>query len=757
MAYKKRPKCLGMITLKNKINVLDDFTINKIAAGEVVERPVSVIKELIENSIDAGATRIIVEIQEGGKKLIRITDNGCGIDSGEVEKAFLRHATSKIKSIEDLYKTFSLGFRGEALSSILSVSKVQIVTKTAHEKAGTKLVYEAGNLISRDAVGTVNGTTIIVSDLFFNVPARKKFLKSDRSETIQISDIINKFSIGYPNVKFEYINNNKEMFSSIGNGDVTNCIRAVHGKDVSQNLIQVEMDIRDMSIWGYISNTSVYRNNKSLQYVYINGRTVRNHALSNSIKEAYKSLIPVNKHSICFLNIKIDPNDVDVNIHPAKLEVKFKDEHIIYREFKSALEDVLLKSNIIPKYRYSSSSPHDKLEKEYGGAALSSSEKAIVDDISKENLQISISNSPFAGANEKKTYLKDNIASDAGSIKESENQLSLIPKNAIASTSKDLKPDEPKTENMPSPFEKTMGRPGPEEPKEKNIDRGQGHSVIRESETAFEATAKNTLDSQAEHMDSGNEIKSTASNSIKAEDISKGTPPTRCNESGACELGNNLNSNLSAAGSEDKEQSRYYSRENNKNNDIGEFQIVGTLFNTYIIAQFEKSMFMIDQHAAHERIMFEKYVNAFESQSISSQLLMDPVVINLSMTDMGVVEGNLDFFEKFGFGIEQYGMNSIIIRSVPNMFGQPESEKFIYEIIDELESKDSSYEFKLEKLASKACKSAVKAHDVLYDMEIKKLLNDLSLCVNPFTCPHGRPVIVELTEKEIEKMFKRII
>ena len=739
-----------MINLKNKINVLDDFTINKIAAGEVVERPISVIKELIENSIDAGATRIIVEIQEGGKKLIRITDNGCGIDSSEVEKAFLRHATSKIKSIEDLYKTFSLGFRGEALSSILSVSKVQIVTKTPHEKAGTKLSYEAGKLMSREAVGTVNGTTIIVSDLFFNVPARKKFLKSDRSETIQISDIINKFSVGYPEIKFEYINNKKEIFSSIGDGDVTNCIRAVHGKDISQNLIQVDMEIRDMRIWGYISNTSVYRNNKSLQYVYINGRTVRNYALSNSINEAYKSLIPVNKHSICFLNINIDPKDVDVNIHPAKLEVKFKDEHTLYREFKSALEGILLKSNIIPKYRHCSPSTHETLN---DGLAASSPEKKILEDVYTEDIKISISNHPISGSTGNDLSSKSSMDRISGGINESENQLSILSKADVTSVPPDSAIEKASAEKLRTHFEKPVDTPLPNESKEKKTDSKHERAAIRESEAVYGSLAKSIGNSGAKNLDIGDDIKSTAQNCEKADIISNGISPSR-NDS---EAGEPNNASVKAGSSADKENSRYYNGGNNKNNSIGEFQIVGTLFNTYVVAQFEKSMFMIDQHAAHERIIFEKYIDAFESQSISSQILMDPVVINLSLTDMGVVEGNMEFFEKFGFGIEQYGMNSIIIRSVPNMFGQPESEKFIYEIIDELDSKDSSYEFKLEKLASKACKSAVKARDVLYDMEIKRLLNDLSLCSNPFTCPHGRPVIVELTEREIEKMFKRIL
>lgn len=750
-----------MINLKNKINVLDDFTINKIAAGEVVERPVSVIKELIENSIDAGATRIIVEIQEGGKKLIRITDNGCGIDSSEAEKAFLRHATSKIKSIEDLYKTFSLGFRGEALSSILSVSKVQIVTKTACEKAGTKLSYEAGKLISREAVGTVNGTTIIVSDLFFNVPARKKFLKSDRSETIQISDIINKFSVGYPDIKFEYINNKKEMFSSIGDGDVTNCIRAVHGKDISQNLIQVDMEIRDMRIWGYISNTSVYRNNKSLQYVYINGRTVRNYALSNSINEAYKSIIPLNKHSICFLNINIDPKDVDVNIHPAKLEVKFKDEHMLYKEFKSALEGILLKSNIIPKYRHYSLSMNDMLN---NGLTANSPEKKIIDDIFTEDIKISISNQPIAASTENTNSSKNTIGYNmdriSGSIKECENQLSILSKEAATSVPPDSIKEKVSAEKVQAHFEKPVDILPPKEYTEKKTDSKHKSAAIKESETAFGVPAKSICNSGTKNLDIGDNIKSNAhnhQNCEKTDGISTSISSTSRNDSEASKLNNiNFKGSMPADNSADKENNRYNSG-NNKNNNIGAFQIVGTLFNTYIIAQFEKSMFMIDQHAAHERIMFEKYINAFENQSISSQILMDPVVINLSLTDMGVVESNMEFFEKFGFGIEQYGMNSIIIRSVPNMFGHPESEKFIYEIIDELDSKDRSYEFKLEKLASKACKSAVKARDVLYDMEIKRLLNDLSLCSNSFTCPHGRPVIVELTEREIEKMFKRII
>ena len=307
--------------MSNKINILDDLTINKIAAGEVVERPSSVTKELIENSIDAGATQIIIDIVDGGKKQIRITDNGSGILSSEVDKSFLRHATSKINKIDDLYDLYSLGFRGEALASIASVSRLEMITKTKDEPIGTKVVLEGGNEILKEPVGTKNGTTIIIKDLFFNTPARQKFLKSTHAETINISDLINKLAIGNPHIQFKYINNGKLMLNTPGDNKLLSVIRSIYGKEIVENLIGFDEDGKYCTIRGYIGNNNIYRSNKNLQHIYINNRFVKSKIILDAISEAYKSIIPINKHGVCFLHIDINPSNIDVNIHPTKMEI----------------------------------------------------------------------------------------------------------------------------------------------------------------------------------------------------------------------------------------------------------------------------------------------------------------------------------------------------------------------------------------------------------------------------------------------------
>ena len=332
------------------INILDDLTINKIAAGVVVERPSSVTKELIENSIDASSTQIVIDIVDGGKKQIRITDNGEGIPSSEVDKSFLRHATSKIKKIDDLYDLYSLGFRGEALASIASVSRLEMITKTKDEPLGTKVVLEGGKEVLKEPVGTKNGTTIIIKDLFFNTPVRQKFLKSTHAETINISDLINKLAIGNTNVQFKYINNGKLMLNTPGDKKLISVIRSIYGKEIVENLIEINEEGSFCNINGYIGNNNIYRSNKKLQHIYINNRYVRSKIILDAINEAYKSIIPINKHVVCFLNIDINPAKIDVNIHPTKMEIKFENDKDLYIEIRDLLKKKLLNTALIGKY-----------------------------------------------------------------------------------------------------------------------------------------------------------------------------------------------------------------------------------------------------------------------------------------------------------------------------------------------------------------------------------------------------------------------
>ena len=660
--------------MSKKINILDDITINKIAAGEVVERPSSVTKELIENSIDANSTQIVIDITDGGKKQIRITDNGSGILSSEVDKSFLRHATSKIKEIDDLYDLYSLGFRGEALASIASVSRLEMITKTKEEPIGTKVILEGGKEILKEPVGTKNGTTIIIKDLFFNTPVRQKFLKSTHAETINISDLINKLAIGNTHIQFKYINNGKLMLNTPGDGKLLSVIRSIYGKEIVENLIEIDEKGECCSISGYIGNNNIYRSNKNLQHIYINNRFVKSKIILDAINEAYKSIIPINKHGVCFLNININPTKIDVNIHPTKMEIKFENDKDLYIEIRDLLKRKLLNTALIGKYESYDRKPIISERKEaYLAPKEETSNTVISNKINKtmpiEELDDNNKFMSFEEALSKENNKKDN-------------------KESLNSVDK-------KEDIKLQPLESKKG--------EYFID---GNIDLSKSFTFDELEYLSNVDNK--------------SNDIE---IIKEENPI-------------------------KNENRF---------SITDFRVVGSILNTYIVLEKNDSMYLLDQHAAHEKVLYEEYMKKFKNHKIDMQMLLDPIVVEISNVDMLKVESNLDLFLKFGFEIELFGNNHIMIRGVPTIFGNPESEKFILQIIDNIEDLKNSYDLKGDKFASMACRAAIKANDKIHTMEMKKLLSQMELCENPFTCPHGRPTIVEISKKEIEKMFKRIM
>lgn len=664
--------------MKNKINVLDDLTINKIAAGEVVERPSSVVKELIENSIDANSSKVTIEIVDGGKKLIRITDDGIGILSSEVDKSFLRHATSKIKRLEDLDNLYSLGFRGEALASISSVSKLEMITKTKDEPIGTKVVLEGGKVILKEPIGCVNGTTLIISDIFFNTPARQKFLKSTHAETINISDLINKLAIGNPKIQFKYINNNKPMLNTPGDGKLINVIRSVYGKDVTENLVEIDFKSNHFELSGYIGTNNVYRANKNLQHIYINNRFVKSKVILDAISESYKSIIPINKHAVCFLNLKVNPSTIDVNIHPNKMEIKFESEKEIYVELKDYLKGKLLQSNLVGIY------------KNYDDKYVNK----------KENQLYNTENNPD---NKEDNKIEDNKI-----------EVVTVPKdedlNSFKSVSEVLESINKKSERM--------------------LDTKLSVDNINKESLKILDNISKDLDNTVSYKEDDNN--SEDEDIVEDEGIQEGF-------------------------FEDTSFEKEKTLQKSTKFTLSGYNVIGVVFNTYIILCKEDSMYLLDQHAAHERVLYEKYMNKFYSRDIDIQMLIDPIVMELSSVDILQVEKHLDLFLKFGFEIEMFGNNHIVIRSVPNIFGLPESEKFILQIIDNIDDIKNNYELKGEKFASMACRSAIKANDKIYNIEIDKLLSQIEECENPFTCPHGRPIMVEISKNEIEKMFKRIM
>ncbi|WP_195940319.1 DNA mismatch repair endonuclease MutL [Romboutsia sp. 1001713B170131_170501_G6] len=705
----------------NRINILDDLTINKIAAGEVVERPSSVVKELVENSIDAGSTKVIVEIIDGGKKLIRITDNGCGIASSEVDKSFLRHATSKIEKIDDLYDLYSLGFRGEALASISAVSKLEMITKTKEEPIGTKVIVEGGKIISKEPVGCSNGTTIIIKDIFFNTPARQKFLKSNHAETINISDLINKLAIGNPDVQFKYINNNKPMLNTPGDSKLISAIRSIYGKDVCENLVKLKYKSDNFEIRGYVGDNNVYRSNKNLQHIYINNRFVKSKIILDAINEAYKGIIPINKHAVCFLDIKINPGSIDVNIHPTKLEVKFENEKEVYIELRDLIRRTLLNNHLIGRYEASEN--------------INTLDKTNVVDNTSSILDIK----------EVKVNL-DNIAMNKIEVVELDSQK---PIDNFLGLDDVLKNKTSNDKNINVAHEKQNFLYKEESTKEdavkettSNIDIYDNIKLIKNSNNEFLIEGNINLD-KTFSIDEISKLDEDKDNSLQKSLENNILNTTNIKE-------------LSITNDSESIQEGFFEEGKNKFS-LSEYKVLGTIFDTYIVMSKGNSMYLLDQHAAHEKVLYEKYMDKFYKSDISMQMLLDPIVLELSNVDMLQVEKNLELFMKFGFEIEIFGNNHIMIRCVPTVFGVPESEKFILQIIDNIEDINNNYELKGDKFASMACRSAIKANDKIKNIEINSLFSQMEACENPFTCPHGRPVLVEISKKEIEKMFKRIM
>lgn len=613
-----------------KIQILDNLTIQKIAAGEVIERPASIVKELVENSIDANSNNIVVEISEGGKSFIRITDDGDGIDEEDLKLAFQRHSTSKLKSIEDIYNIMSLGFRGEALSSISSVSKVEVLSKTDNSQAGIQAIVEEGIIQEMQSVGCPKGTTMIVRDLFYNLPVRKNFMKTDKTEGNYISDIVYKLALGNYNKGFKFIRDNKVVLQTNSNSDLKDNIYGILGKEFSQNLVKVDFENNGVKIYGFISNNKLYRSNRSHQYIYINGRYIVNYGISSVIENHYKSLIPLSRFPVFILYIEMNPGDIDVNIHPTKQEIKFINNTNIHGIISNIVKDSLQKSLNVQKLDFKEESKP--------------SSEQITNLFSDENTDMysDIVIKDYTTLDEKHE-IKSDITSSVNNIYENFN---FVEEEVIAKEAVDI--------------------------------------VYEETET-FEA--------------------------IKIEDA------------------------------------------------LADLNPIGVAFGTYIVAENKDSdsLYFIDQHAAHERVMYEKYLNEFRDESINTQQLIAPEIIQLTNKEMDEVVQNIEMFKAMGFDLEEFGPLSVALRGVPLVFGEPNARSLFLEILDNIKSDlKSSYDIKVEKIMKLACTSAIKANDKLSNLEIMELFHKLRSCDNPYTCPHGRPVLIEITKKDIEKQFLRI-
>ena len=673
------------------INELDKNTIDQIAAGEVVERPASVVKELVENAIDSGATAVTVEIKGGGIDMIRVTDNGSGIEKSQIRKAFKRHATSKLTCIDDLYTIHSLGFRGEALSSISSVAQVDMITKTSDDLTGTRYTINGGEEISFEEIGAPDGTSLIVRNLFYNTPARKKFLKTPQTEGSYIGDVMEHLALDNPTVSFHYINNKEDKFSTTGNGDLKEIIYRIYGRDISVSLVPINVSGNGYTLEGYLGEPSINRSNRNFEIFFVNGRYVKDKVMSKALEEGYKQYLMMHKFPFAVLHLRLDPAMVDVNVHPAKLEVRFGNQPALYDFIRTNVENTLRSHEMIPD------------------ALLGEDEPVKKNTGNDENVL-------YAGAvaqapdNKKPEILSDFEDDDKAAAKKEEK-----PQKYIA----------------PQPFEKVRFE----------------ENRLKEDEPVFATGIK------AEPIKIEDSNKSAVwtrifgdSDGSKAKEAEKPSSIIKQDEAVIVEKPVQLN----------LFDEKVLTREN-----VKEYEIIGQIFGTYWIIGFKDKIFLMDQHAAHEKVNYERMMKRYKSGEQLSQMVNPPVIISLSAAEEELFLKYRQYFEKLGFNIENFGGHEYAMRAIPvDLFGCENEKEMFIDILDELShetSLDRTPDVINYKIASMACKASVKGNTRMSRTELEALLDELLTLENPYNCPHGRPTIISMSKYEIDKKFKRVV
>ncbi|MBQ8165189.1 MAG: DNA mismatch repair endonuclease MutL [Clostridia bacterium] len=644
-----------------KIILLDEITASQIAAGEVIERPASVVKEMAENAVDAGATIVTAEIKAGGIKYIKISDNGCGFDEDDAVIAFDKHATSKIMNADDLFGVKTLGFRGEALASIAAVSDVTLISRGENSDSGFMVNIRGGKLISSSAYASSKGSTFIVKELFYNTPARYKFLKKDATEAGYVADIMQKLAMAHPDVSFKLISDGKIVFHSPGNGDMLSCIHSIYGKEVTSSLCVVNHEQDGAKITGYVGVRDAAYGNRNRQHIFVNGRYIKSKVITSALDEAYKTVTMKNKFPFAVLTVNVNSQTLDVNVHPTKTEVRFADEQIIFRAVYHAI--------------------HNALFGEEPGT-VQSTEKNVnpwkrQDDIKKDDKQ------------------------------EIKNLLDFVSSAPVPKV-----PAEKPREVMPA-FEPVTMKP---ETVEKKPVFEQKITYVKEDPAESEKTPLNPLKEEIKaeiKIESEAEIKEEAP--VQYETVKKYNDTSIYTDS----------------------------------------TVIGQLFDTYIILEYKDKMVLIDQHAAHERIMYERIKTALENSDIHSQQLLLPVMLNLSSAECTFLKQNIEFFEKLGFEIEEFGLNSFAVRSIPMILEGSDIEAFVVDGINKAMQNGKGGLYDDRTVFTMACKAAVKANKHLSDAEIKALLETLTSVENHGTCPHGRPVAVTMSKYEVERKFHR--
>ena len=687
-----------------KIVLLDELTINKIAAGEVIERPASVVKELVENSIDAGATNITVEIQNGGISKIRIIDNGSGMSKDDLEFAFERHATSKIRKAADLENVKSMGFRGEALASIAAIAHVELVSKTEDDNIGHKIVVEGGKILEIEDSASQKGTTITVSNLFFNTPVRYKFLKKDFTEAGYIEDAVTRIAIANPNIAIKLINGNKTIIQTNGNGDLKTVIYTIYGKEIAEGLLEVNYEYEGIKVTGAIGKPEIARNNRSYQMFFVNKRYIKDKTLSAGVEQAFKGLIPIGKYGVVVLNIEIEPNKIDVNVHPTKLEIRFQEEQKVFKAIYHSVRDTLLKGDLVKEVEREPVVEEQKLEVNQEPVKLEENQIKTEQVVEPKVETEDIKKSGFMGLFKKKEKDADEFIENY-----STNTLQEIFAEKSAGQPEEVEIQTQEQKNKMEDIiekQKELENPKVEEPTSKDFDEMYVKTFGKLPETQKIEENSNKIDVKT--------LKEVENISVF------------------------------------EEKENY--------NTIPKYKFIGALFSTYLVIEMKDEIYIIDQHAAHERVMYEKVKkNFYNNMEKDSQIMLLPDIIELSHKERAIVKENTDLFKKAGFIIEEFGDNTIRLIGVPSLCMDLDTKELFLEILDEIDTVAiTAKQEKEDKFISTiACKAAVKANMKLTNEEVDTLMRQLLVLPNPFTCPHGRPTAIKMTRYDIERKFNR--
>lgn len=705
----------------SNIHVLDQITIDKIAAGEVIERPASVVKELVENAIDAGSGSVTVEIKEGGISYMRIADNGCGIARDDVQNAFLRHSTSKIRAAEDLEHIASLGFRGEALSSIAAVSQVEMITKTKEQLLGTRYQIAGGKEEELEDTGASDGTTFLIRQLFYNVPARRKFLKTPITEASHVGDLMTRLALSHPEISFQFINNGQSRLHTSGNGNLKDVIYHVYGREITANLIPLEYKNNGLSLSGYIGAPLISRGNRNFENYFINGRYVKSNIIYRAIEDAYKDFSMQHKFPFTVFHITIDGEHVDVNVHPTKMELRFNNQQEVYNTLYEAIDSALHGRELIPKVTLdepkvprTEAMPVTKEKQNFRTTGSSVSFASTAGNMTKQAAQSEM----WA---EVQTPVKQKTKIPPKEERNLDYFMEQMKKRVTSYHQQNSSAEVKSRSDIFKP--------------ERQADR------IREAVSQYKATARDAKKQEfPKKTDVTPEIPGTAKTTAEK---------TTANGQGIDIKANEKPEQM------DLFEDRFLDKERK-----ADYTLIGQIFDTYWLVQFENSLYIIDQHAAHERVLYERTLREMKNREFTSQMISPPIILNLTMQEAELLRQYMDRFTRIGFEFEEFGQDSFAVRSVPDNLFSIAKKDLLLEMIDHLSdelNRNQPSDLIDEKIASMSCKAAVKGNMSLSAAEVDTLIGELLLLDNPYHCPHGRPTIISMTKRELEKKFKRIV